>query len=85
MLEDRDWIKENTNKCGVFINQNEPIFINSMSRTMDAFDLRMQTFGGLNDKNKDKNFDKFMQEKRGFIRMTNGYHNSEPLDILKNE
>jgi hypothetical protein len=56
-----------------------------MSRTMDAFDLRMQTFGGLNAKNKDKNFDKFMQEKRGFIRMTNGYHNSEPLDILKNE
>ena len=41
MIEDRDWIKDNTNKCGVFINKNEPIFINSMSRTMDSFDLRM--------------------------------------------
>lgn len=73
MIVDRDIIKENTNKCGIFINKNEPIFINSMSRTMDAFDLRMHTFGGQNAKNKDKHFDKFIQEKRGFIRITNGY------------
>ena len=48
MIEDRDTIKENTNKCKIYVNHNEPIFINSMSRTMDAFDLRMSTFGGQN-------------------------------------
>lgn len=73
MIEDRDLIRENTNKCKIFINQNEPIFINSMSRTMDAFDLRMSTFGGQNAINKEKHFDKFISEKRGFIRITNGY------------
>jgi hypothetical protein len=31
-----------------------------MSRTMDAFDLRMQTFGGKNQANKEKNYDKFI-------------------------
>jgi hypothetical protein len=44
-----------------------------MSRTMDAFDLRMSTFGGQNAINKEKHFDKFISEKRGFIRITNGY------------
>ena len=41
-------IKEKDKKVAVYFNQNEPLFINSMSRTMDAFDLRMQTFGGKN-------------------------------------
>ena len=56
-----------------------------MSRTMDAFDLRMQTFGGKNKANKEKNYDKFIQEKRGFIRITNGYESNNPLEIVKNE
>ena len=56
-----------------------------MSRTMDAFDLRMQTFGGEQAKTKNSNFDKFIQEKRGFIRLSNGYENNCPIKIVNDE
>jgi hypothetical protein len=46
MIQQREEIKENTNKVNCFTDENEPAFINTMSRTMDAFDLRMSTFGG---------------------------------------
>jgi hypothetical protein len=46
IVREREEIKENTNKVNCFVDQNEPKFISTMSRTMDAFDLRMQTFGG---------------------------------------
>ena len=49
---------------------------------MDAFDLRMQTFGKNQTKNKVKNFDKFIQEKRGFIRMSNMYDSPDTVEIL---
>lgn len=77
----------NSNRTNFFINENEPAFINSMSRTMDAFDLRMSTFGGKPaEKNtKQKNFEKFIAEKRGFIRTTNLYHNQDPLQIVQQE
>ena len=38
--------KLNSDRTNFFINENEPEFINSMSRTMDAYDLRISTFGG---------------------------------------
>jgi hypothetical protein len=41
MVSDREEIKENTNKVNCFVDQNEPAFISTMSRTMDAYDLRM--------------------------------------------
>jgi hypothetical protein len=55
-----------------------------MSRTMDAFDVRMQTFGGkqADPEYKKKNFDKFIAEKRGFIRTSNGFLNSNPMMIV---
>jgi len=40
---------------------------------MDAFDTRMSTFGGKQKQDKDKYFDKFIAEKRGFIRTSNAY------------
>jgi len=46
MIKEREEIKENTNKVNCFVDENQPEFISTMSRTMDAFDLRMQTFGG---------------------------------------
>ena len=46
LLQQRNSNANNSNKTNFFINENEPAFINSMSRTMDAFDLRMSTFGG---------------------------------------
>ena len=51
---------------------------------MDAFDLRMQTFGGMqaDPEYKKKNFDKFIAEKRGFIRTSNGFINSNPMKIV---
>lgn len=64
------------------MDQNQPEFINSMSRTMDAYDLRMQTFGKNQTKNKEKNFDKFISEKRGFIRTSNLYDSHNPVDII---
>lgn len=56
-----------------------------MSRTMDAFDVRMQTFGGKQKENKAKNYDKFIAEKRGFLRSSNSYVNSDPMEIVKKE
>lgn len=56
-----------------------------MSRTMDAHDVRMGTFGGEHAKNKQQKFDKFIEEKRGFIRTTNLYENSDPVKIVANE
>ena len=67
------------------MNHDEPAFINTMSRTMDAFDVRMSTFGGLKSPNKEKNFDKFISEKRGFIRTSNGFYNNNPYVIVQNE
>jgi len=77
LVEQRDAIKASTNKVNCFTNENEPAFINSMSRTMDAFDVRMSTFGGrhADQATKKKNFDKFIAEKRGFIRTTNQFYN----------
>ena len=46
MIKTREEIKENTNKINCFTDDNQPEFINTMSRTMDAFDIRMSTFGG---------------------------------------
>jgi hypothetical protein len=46
LKNEREEIKVNTNKVNCFVDENEPTFINTMSRTMDAFDLRMGTFGG---------------------------------------
>lgn len=56
-----------------------------MSRTMDAFDLRMGTFGGIQAKNKEQHYDKFIQEKRGFIRTINGYDSKDPAVIVDYE
>ena len=58
-----------------------------MSRTMDAFDTRMSTFGGKHaDKaTKKKNFDKFIAEKRGFLRTTNQFYNADTSKIMKFE
>jgi hypothetical protein len=85
MVQKREEIKENTNKVNCFVDQNEPAFINTMSRTMDAFDLRMSTFGGKTKADKQKNFDKFISEKRGFIRASNGFYNNDPMKILESE
>ena len=54
---------------------------------MDAFDTRMSTFGGKSaDKgNKKKNFDKFIAEKRGFLRTTNQFYNNDTQKIAKFE
>ena len=60
MIQEREEIKENTNKVNCFTDENQPEFISTMSRTMDAFDIRMQTFGGLAGKQKMSNFDKFI-------------------------
>ena len=56
-----------------------------MSRTMDAYDIRMGTFGGDHAKNKADKFNKFIEEKRGFIRTTNLYNNSDPMNIVAEE
>lgn len=55
-----------------------------MSRTMDAFDMQMSTFGGTQKKSK-KNMANFVQEKRGFIRTSNGYVNHDPFKITESE
>lgn len=85
MVQQREEIKSNTNKVNCFVDENEPAFINTMSRTMDAFDLRMSTFGGKQKAAKAGNYDKFISEKRGFIRASNGFENNEPLKIIKDE
>lgn len=82
MIQQREEIKENTNKVNCFTDENEPAFINTMSRTMDAFDLRMSTFGGKTKEGKAGNYDKFISEKRGFIRTSNGFENNNALTIV---
>jgi len=52
---------------------------------MDAFDVRMSTFGGKNPPDKKQNFDRFISEKRGFIRTSNGFYNNNPYKIVQNE
>jgi len=52
-----------------------------MSRTMDAFDVRMQTFGGKTMVDKRQYADRFMQEKGAFIRTSNLYDNNDPMKI----
>ena len=66
-------MKQEDLKTHCYINKNEPKFINSMARTMDAFNYQMSTFGGPNTLNKSKHYDEFVAEKRGFLRVTNGY------------
>jgi hypothetical protein len=83
MVQKREEIKSNTNKVNCFVDQNEPAFINTMSRTMDAYDLRMSTFGGKTKIDKEKNYDKFISEKRGFIRTSNGYLNNDITKIIR--
>lgn len=46
LKQEREEFKASANKVNCFVDQNEPPFINTMSRTMDAYDLRMGTFGG---------------------------------------
>jgi len=54
---------------------------------MDAYDLRMGTFAAKQHSpdQKKKNFERFIQEKRGFIRTSNGYNNSDPEKIVSEE
>ena len=52
---------------------------------MDAFDTRMSTFGGKQKQDKEKYFDKFIAEKRGFIRTSNAYQNASPQKIVECE
>lgn len=85
MVRWREEIKENTNKVNCFVDQAQPEFINTMSRTMDAFDMQMSTFGGKSHKGSKKNMANFVQEKRGFIRTSNGYVNIDPLKITETE
>ena len=56
-----------------------------MTRTMDAFDTRMSTFGGKQKEEKGKYFDKFIAEKRGFIRTSNAYASANPEKIVEAE
>ena len=51
-----------------------------MSRTMNAFDNRMGTFGQQAN-NKNEVYDKFLQEKLGMIRRTKGYDLASPVNI----
>lgn len=85
MIKERSEYKKKADKLNVFIDHSQPEFISTMSRTMDAFDTRMQTFGGIQAQNKKNNYDKFISEKRGFIRTSNGYANNNPFEITKNE
>ena len=52
---------------------------------MDAFDNRMQTFGGRPAMEKDKNFDKYISEKRGFLRTSNGFSTNDPMKLVERE
>lgn len=77
MVEQREEIKTNTNRVNCFVDDNQPEFINTMSRTMDAFNVQMSTFGGTQAKDKHKKVDKFMQEKGGYINMQTKLANSD--------
>ena len=86
MLVERQKCKQNngTDKINLFVDKNEPPFINTMSRTMDAFDTRMGTFGQ-QEINKDAVYDKFVQEKLALIRTTKGYAEADPENIVDKE
>lgn len=88
LVKRRNQIKENTNKVNCFVDGSQPEFINSMSRTMDAFDMRISTFGGKDSPAKNKRDMKdagFAQDKRAFIRTSNGYENNDPFKITEQE
>jgi len=80
MIQQREAIKANTNKVNCFVDQHEPEFINTMTRTMDAYNTKVSTFGGSHTKNRVK-MDKFMQEKGAFIRTSNMYNHNDPNKI----
>ena len=85
IMKQREEIKQNTNKINCYVDPNEPVFINTMARTMDVYDTRMGTFGGNLAKQKEGKYDKFIQEKRGFIRTSNLYQNTDPKKIVEHE
>ena len=68
IVKEREEIKTNTNKVNCFVDINQPEFINTMSRTMDAFNVQISTFGGKPAHSKSKKMDKFMMEKGGYIK-----------------
>ena len=72
-LRTRYSLKDDNLKTHRFIDDKEPKFINSMARTMDAFNLQMSTFGGNSFDDRSKNYNEFISEKRGFLRAINGY------------
>lgn len=80
MLDLREKIKQNTNKINCFVDPHQPEFINTMSRTMDAYNTKISTFGGKNKKNSD--VDNFIAEKGLFIRTSNLYEEKDPLKIV---
>ena len=75
----------NGNKINFYTDENQPEFISTMTRTMNAFDTRMQTFGGKMAKKKLKNLDKFMEEKGAFIRASNLYKDGDAWKINVDE
>lgn len=68
IVKEREEIKTNTNKVNCFVDGSQPEFINTMSRTMDAFNVQMSTFGGKQAHSKSNKMDKFMMEKGGYIK-----------------
>ena len=52
-----------------------------MSRTMDAYNTKISTFGGKNKKNSDVG--NFIAEKGLFIRTSNLYNENDPLKIIQ--
>lgn len=70
--------KANAEKINLYIDKNQPEFINSMSRTMDAYDTRIGTFGK-QETDKSEIYEKFIREKMGFVRSTKGYEGSDPV------
>ena len=63
------------------MDPHQPEFINTMSRTMDAYNTKISTFGGKNKKNSDVG--NFIAEKVLFIRTSNLYNENDPLKIIQ--
>lgn len=59
-LRKRYSLKDDNLKTHRFIDEKEPKFINSMARTMDAFNFQMSTYGGNAADEKSKNYGDFM-------------------------
>ena len=74
----RQKAKASAEKVNLYLDKNQPEFINSMSRTMDAYDTRIGTFG-MQSGDKGEIHSKFIREKMGFIRSTPGYEGSNPV------